>query len=150
MESRAGEGAGGTAARTREEPLDFTVRETDPLFVLRVRNPLHGTQYEVFLPEFPARESALCTCPDFARRARGTCKHLEGAFRFLEEHPVEAPRPRPAGRPAAAIWATVDIRRATRKAGPVTLSGLRAEGAALYDVAADDPARSEGPPRPGE
>ncbi len=106
--------------------------------MLRVRNPLHGTQYLVFLPEYPSRESALCTCPDFARRARGTCKHLEGAVRFLAGRPVEPPRPRAPGRPAVELWEAIDRARAVDAGNPPTLRALRATGALLYE-------ESEGP-----
>ncbi len=116
--------------RALEEPLDFTVRETSPLFTVRVRNPLHGTQYDAYVPEYPTASSAMCTCPDFARRAMGTCKHLEGLFRWLASHPAPEPKPRAQEPSTAALWEEIDRRRARRPVSP-TLVGMREVGELL-------------------
>lgn len=119
--------------RAVTEPLDFSVRETSPVLTLVVRNPLHGTQYLAYLPEHPARTGALCTCPDFARRGVEACKHLEGAFRWIAEHPDREERPRTVATDPYALWAEVDRRR--DRARPEAPSGrsLREAGAVLYE-----------------
>ena len=139
-----------TRARRRralEEPLEFSVLETDPGVILRVRNPLHGTQYRLYLPAYPRLDVALCTCPDFARRGLGTCKHLEGAARWIAEHPRLDPVPRSTGERPGELWARIDRRR--EAVGPDRLSGraLRQVGAALYD---EPEARRGRPPRGAE
>jgi hypothetical protein len=126
------------ARRTRsvEEPLDVRLRRADTYPLLEVRNPLHGTAYLVMLPEFPARDGALCTCTDFARRDLGTCKHIEAAHRWFLEHP-DAPPLRPARKVAPApIWREIDRRRASAEGslGPDSLRARRA-GAVLYERA---------------
>ncbi|HZY91572.1 MAG TPA: hypothetical protein VFG07_02175 [Thermoplasmata archaeon] len=125
-----------TGARRRravEEPLDYVAQETSPIVVLRVRNPLHGTQYQIYLPAYPSRDWALCTCPDFARRGLGTCKHLEGTGRWIAEHPVLEPRPRPPSPDVGARWAEIDRRRAVLNAATADGPALRSIGAALFD-----------------
>lgn len=102
-------------ARALEEPLDARLRARAPYPLLEVRNPLHGTVYLVMLPEFPLREAELCTCTDFARRGLGTCKHIEAAYRWLDEHPeAEAIRARTTPGPSpAAVWREIDRRLAS-------------------------------------
>ncbi len=126
------------ARRTRavEEPLDVRLRRRDVYPILEVRNPLHGTAYQVLLPEFPLATSALCTCTDFARRDLGTCKHIEAGHRWLTEHPdapslllPAQPRFRPYG-----YWKEVDRRQAIERTRPgVDGRGLRRVGAVLFD-----------------
>jgi hypothetical protein len=95
-----------------EEPLDVRLRTANPYPLLEVRNPMHGTEYLVMLPEYPARSSALCTCTDFAKRGLGTCKHIEAGICWLGEHPDARPA-RPFGResvPTARLWKRLDQR----------------------------------------
>lgn len=120
--------------RGLEEPLDFAVHTPGDVVVLRVRNPLHGTQYLLYLPAYPSREWALCTCPDFARRGLGTCKHLEGAARWIDAHPLaDFPAPAPGGA-TPSLWPEIDRRRAATSVRPLDGRALRAIGAALFDV----------------
>ena len=129
--------AGERRRRGREEPLQVSVRETSPVPHLRVRNPLHGTQYDLYFPGYPSLEGGLCTCPDFARRGLGTCKHLEAVRLWALEHPDLEPKPRPPGPPAGRLWAEVDRRRsAARGTDGRTLRGV---GAVLYDEAVTEP-----------
>ena len=122
-------------ARAIEEPLDLRLRE-DPRFVrLEVRNPLHGTRYEVVFPAYPARDWGFCTCTDFARRGIGTCKHLEASSIWLSEHSAEVPTGRPAP-PHDPGWEEVD--RRTRSLGRLRLPSslrIRYPGAALLTAA---------------
>jgi len=106
-------------ARALEEPLDVRLRRRRPFVVLEVRNPLHRTVHEVLLPEFPSRESALCTCTDFARRGLGTCKHIEAGLRWLGERPGAEPieaAPRLGSR-ASRIWRRADAGLAAARRG---------------------------------
>jgi hypothetical protein len=122
--------------RSVEEPLDVRLRSARPYPLLEVRNPIRETQYLVMLPEFPARESALCTCTDFARRGLGTCKHLEAGFRWLTEHPDAPPLLPDDGRPprSAAIWKRVDQRLAASAKDPsLPARRWRRAGAVLYE-----------------
>ncbi len=124
--------------RAVEEPLDVRLRRADVYPVLEVRNPLHGTAYEVLLPEYPATGAALCTCTDFARRGLGTCKHIEAALRWVADHPV-TDIPRGGGRPTPVgnrVWKEIDrrLRELPRASGPASLR-LRRPGAALYERA---------------
>ena len=123
--------AGARRQRALEEPLEYSVVESSPLVVLRVRNPLHGTRYLLYLPAFPARDWGLCTCPDFARRGLGTCKHLEGAASWTAGHPTLEPRPRQPVADPSAIWAAIDRRGAQRPDAPITGQRLRAIGSEL-------------------
>lgn len=112
--------------RAIEEALDVRVRSTDPYLRLEVRNPIHRTGYQVLLPTFPARDVALCTCTDFARRGLGTCKHIEATARWLEGHPApKAPGGRPSLRPR--LWTLIDRAIAARASdrGPESLAWRR-------------------------
>lgn len=122
--------------RAAEEPLDVRLRSREVYPMLDVRNPLHGTEYRVLLPEFPEPGSALCTCTDFARRGLGTCKHIEAGFAWLTAHP-EAPALGPTQEPtpsARALWKEIDRRLAGRTGhrAPPSLA-LRRPGAALFE-----------------
>jgi hypothetical protein len=124
-------------ARSLEEPLDVRLRRGRPFVLLEVRNPLHRTMHEVLLPEFPSRESALCTCTDFARRGLGTCKHIEAGVRWLGEHPgtdpIESP-PRLGAR-AARIWRRADAGLAAAlRGGEIDPVRWRRAGRALIDA----------------
>lgn len=100
-------------ARAIEEPLDFRPRPEYPFVALEVRNPARRTHYLVLLPALPDRSGALCTCPDFARRGVGTCKHLEAAWLWLPEHERElADLPRSTFEGGPGIWAEIDRRLA--------------------------------------
>lgn len=104
--------------------------------MLDVRNPLHGTEYRVLLPEFPRPDSALCTCTDFARRGLGTCKHIEAAFAWLSSHPEASAlgRPEAPGPSARGLWKEIDRRLGARADARVPLSlALRRPGAALFE-----------------
>ncbi len=112
--------------RAIEEALDVRVRSTEPYLRLEVRNPIHRTGYQVLLPTFPARDVALCTCTDFARRGLGTCKHIEAAARWLEGHPEpKAAGGRPTPRPR--LWSLIDRAIAARSSdrGPESLAWRR-------------------------
>ena len=123
-------------SRALEEPLDLRLRQREPFPVVEVRNPLHGTTYLVLRPAFPDREPALCTCPDFARRGLGTCKHIEAADRWLTNHPSATPSfPAEAGPPAATVWREIDRRLARESRSGVPWSRrLREPGAALIET----------------
>jgi hypothetical protein len=99
--------------RAAEEPLDLRVRALEPYPVLAVRNPLHGTEYRVLWPTYPAREVILCTCTDFARRGLGTCKHIEAALRWFPDHATEEPQLSRRPKPKALPWRTIDRAIAT-------------------------------------
>jgi hypothetical protein len=115
--------------RALEEPLDVIPRPDTRFLRLEVRNPARGTRYTVVLPAFPDRDGGFCTCTDFARRGLGTCKHLEAAWIWTQEHPAEALAPRPSA-PVGRGWPEVDRRlRALRF--PLTPRTLRQPGSAL-------------------
>jgi len=125
-------------SRALEEPLDLRLVRREPFPLVEVRNPLHRTAYLVMRPTFPDRAPALCTCPDFARRGLGTCKHIEAADRWLTNHPDAQP-PAP-GRPperTAAVWKEIDRRleRGGRERLPASVR-WRAAGAALFETPA--------------
>ena len=123
-------------ARAIEEALDVRLRTRDPYPLLEVRNPLHGTGYLVMLPDFPGRESALCTCTDFARRGLGTCKHIEAGLRWLTDHPEALPLPRRdrGGPRTAGLWKKIDQRESALSRDPAP-PGVRwrRPGALLVD-----------------
>jgi hypothetical protein len=98
--------------RALAEPLAVHRRPRTYYPVLEVRNPIHRTVYSVLLPEYPSRESAMCSCPDFGRRGLGTCKHIEAGLLWLESHPEEAaPDPRAADRTwVEEQWKEIDRR----------------------------------------
>lgn len=99
-------------ARAFEEPFELRPVEGSPYPILEVRNPIHGTHYRVWLPEYPARASALCSCADFARRGLGSCKHVEAALRWLGFRPERA-RPSGLGPPIpTGLWEEIDRRLA--------------------------------------
>ncbi len=115
--------------RALAEPLDVRWRSREPYPLLEVRNPLRGTRYLVLLPAYPDRESALCTCTDFARRGLGDCKHIESAWRWLgSRSETDDPLPAVEERPAPpAVWEEVD--RRLRGDPPLELRDIRALGA---------------------
>jgi hypothetical protein len=124
------------ARRTRavEEPLDVRPRDDLPFPSLEVSNPLHQTRYRVLLPGYPARDGAMCTCTDFARRGIGTCKHLEAGWIWLEANPLPNTH-RKVGRKTReiqALWREIELRQ-SRLPAPADLRGvdLRAPGAVL-------------------
>ena len=93
--------------RALETPLDVRPRP-DPRFVrLEVRNPAHGTRYDVVLPAYPDREGGFCGCSDFGRRGIGTCKHLEAAWIWVTDHPDEVPARVP-GPDLGEVWEEID------------------------------------------
>jgi hypothetical protein len=94
--------------RAAEEPLDLRVRARLPYPVLAVRNPLHGTEYRVLWPTFPARDVILCTCTDFARRGLGTCKHIEAVLRWFPAHEADEPELARRSKPKPLPWRTID------------------------------------------
>ena len=132
---RTGRGAAERAreARAREESLEVRLRSNDPYPVLRIRNPLHATQYWVHLPAYPDRDGALCTCPDFARRGMGTCKHLEATWLWLEEHPTLPETPPVAPVQVDQVWAEVDRRLTANQGRPLDGRRLRSPGSALVE-----------------
>ena len=73
-------------SRAIEEPLDVRPRDDSVYPSFEVRNPIRKTRYRVLWPEFPERGTALCTCTDFARRAVGTCKHLEAVWLWVDRN----------------------------------------------------------------
>jgi len=124
-------------SRALEEPLDIRLRQREPYPLVEVRNPLHKTAYLVMLPTYPERDTALCTCADFARRGLGTCKHIEAVDRWLSFHPGAAPAPggaAPAVRPSA-LWKEIDRRlsRVGREQAPPSLR-WRESGAVLFET----------------
>ena len=122
-------------SRALEEPLDLRLRQREPFPVVEVRNPLHKTTYLVLRPTFPDREPGLCTCPDFARRGLGTCKHIEAVDRWLTTHPSATPSTPPkAGPSVAAVWHEIDQRLAREPERQVPWSRrLREPGAVLIE-----------------
>ncbi len=96
---------------------------------------MRGTVYSVLVPEYPSRESAMCSCPDFGRRGLGTCKHVEASLLWLEEHRAEA-APDPAALDPASVeecWKEIDrqIDRVNSDAHPSPLT-VRVPGSILY------------------
>ena len=79
-------------ARAVTERLRVRPVRGQPFWALAVRNPVHHTHYQVVLPEYPSGEAQFCSCPDFARRGIGTCKHVEAATAWLAA-PPELARP---------------------------------------------------------
>jgi hypothetical protein len=123
-------------SRSLEEPLDIRLLQRDPYPLVEVRNPLHRTAYLVMQPTYPDRATALCTCPDFARRGLGTCKHIEAADRWLARHP-DTPPPataKPSVR-SPALWKEIDRRleREAKGSLPASLRWRRA-GDALFET----------------
>ncbi len=108
----SGEERAARRRRAAEEPLDVHWAPRGPVVEVEVRNPIHRTRYRVFFPEFPGRGSALCTCTDFARRALGTCKHIEAAWSWIPSAPDGPPPPMPAERLGAGVWEEADRRLA--------------------------------------
>jgi hypothetical protein len=126
------------------EPLDVVPwTPPAPFPFLEVRNPAHQTRYCVALPEFPERRGALCSCEDFARRGKGTCKHIEAAWVAVRSRPPEAIPPLDPEW-LRTVWAEVDRRAYTpregRWPGP---RELRASGRVVCE--ATDPYRAPGP-----
>jgi hypothetical protein len=75
--------------RGREDLVEVRRRPELPLVAFEAVNRARGSRYPVYLPAAPSLEGGMCTCEDFARRGRGTCKHLEAVATFLSEHPDE-------------------------------------------------------------
>jgi hypothetical protein len=123
-------------SRAVEEPLDVALLVRDPYPLLEVRNPLHRTTYRVMLPTFPDRAVALCTCPDFARRGLGTCKHIEAGGRWLERHATSRPSVPSPPTDTVPVWAEVD-RRQEQPSSPPRPESLqwRKTGAVLFERA---------------
>lgn len=120
-------------ARALEEPLDVRPEQTIPFLALEVRNPMRNSHYRVLVPAYPSREGALCSCPDFARRGIGTCKHLEAVWLYLERSPPTTPIRRAEPRATSELWAEID--RRLSRLDPRTTDGpaLRAIGAVLIE-----------------
>ena len=119
--------------RALEEPLDVRARPDHRFLRVEVRNPAHGTRYEVVLPAYPDRSAGFCTCTDFARRGIGTCKHLESAYLWAEEHPETAAHraPGPAMEPT---WVEIDRRlRSAPKALVPAAQRIRKAGSVLSE-----------------
>jgi len=137
--------------RAAEEPLDVRLRAREPFVDLDVRNPIHRTSYRVVFPEYPRRDSALCTCTDFARRGLGTCKHVEAAWGWLHDAQegstavVAGPTPvRTDG-----LWPGIErqLQRLTRSP-PTEIREVEAAGELLY--APEEERTSEGTEGPEE
>lgn len=121
-------------ARALEEPLDVQLRTAEPYPLLEVRNPIHGTEYLVMLPEYPAQSGSLCTCTDFARRGLGTCKHIEAGVRWVSDHPDAPPLRAPDGPHTTGVWKKVDQRLASSVRDLSTPSRRwRRAGAVLFE-----------------
>ena len=128
--------------RAAEEPLDIRVLAREPFVRLEVRNPLHRTRYLAVFPGYPARDAAMCTCTDFARRGLGSCKHLEAAWTWLEEHPLPAGADAEGATDAAtaAVWPELDRRlERLRRTPPGRIGELEAVGGPLFET---DPAEA--------
>lgn len=135
--------------RAAEEPLDVRWSAVEPVARLEVRNPAHRTRYEVLFPAFPRRDAALCTCTDFARRGLGTCKHIEAAWSWWEDHPSmpAGTAPPPAGRTDADLWRGIDRGlEALARRGPTTVRDLERVGRLLIEPPSD-PDGEGGPAR---
>ncbi len=102
-----------------------------PFWVLAVRNPVHHTRYQVALAEYPREESQFCSCVDFARKAIGTCKHIEAARAWLGGQPDLRLAPVP-GRGASALWKAIDRAGRASTAVPDALR-LRRAGRRLFE-----------------
>jgi hypothetical protein len=133
---RRAEGAPHSDAPGRgHEPLDVrAVEPAAPFPLLEVRNPSHGTRYQVALPGFPEKLGALCSCEDFSRRGKGTCKHIEAALVALRAQPPK-PVPAPSADWAESVWAEVDRRQALLSPGAIPgPRDLRAAGRAVIEA----------------
>ncbi|HYA10325.1 MAG TPA: hypothetical protein VEH10_01450 [Thermoplasmata archaeon] len=133
--------------RAVEEPLDVRLRSSEPFVDLEVRNPVHRTSYRVLFPEYPARDSALCTCTDFARRGLGTCKHVEAGWSWLEGQPTLTGATPTSARPHAAsgLWNEIGRRLgALVRSGPTTIRDVEAPGTLLYEEPAPEKPKGEG------
>lgn len=120
-------------ARALTERLRVRSIPGQPFWVLAVRNPVHHTHYQVVLPEYPSGEAQFCSCPDFARRGIGTCKHVEAATAWLSSHP-ELPRPPETRRSTLGIWRQVDRARAGALTSPrPDAVRLREPGRVLFE-----------------
>ena len=101
--------------------------------MLEVRNPVHHTRYRVLLPEYPGEGGEICSCPDFARRGIGTCKHVEAASAWLTAR-RDLARPSFRARGAGSLWKALDRARiaAARSERPPAVR-LREPGRLLFD-----------------
>jgi hypothetical protein len=122
-------------SRAHEELFDIRTVPRAPFFLLEVGNPLRGTRYRVYFPAYPLTEPSACDCTDYARRAVGTCKHLEAARLWLEEHPKGIPPGPPSRGPwSAALWREIDARQLLRLRDAHAPSlRWRRPGAVLYE-----------------
>jgi hypothetical protein len=120
-------------ARAVTERLRVRPVPGQPFWVLAVRNPVHRTHYQVCLPEYPSGEAQFCSCPDFARRGIGTCKHVEAAAAWLAAHPEVTLGPsRRSG--ASTLWRAIDAAREEYPSDPRPAAiRLRASGRTLFD-----------------
>jgi hypothetical protein len=120
-------------ARAVTERLRVRPVRGQPFWALEVRNPVHHTHYLVLLPEYPADSSQFCSCPDFARRGIGTCKHVEAATAWLESHP-ETPRPPEPHHGTAALWQAIGVlQRMARTSSSADAVRLRQAGRLLFE-----------------
>ncbi len=94
-------------ARAVTERLRVRPVPGQPFWVLAVRNTVHHTHYQVFLPEYPSGEARFCSCVDFSRKGIGTCKHVEAATAWLESHP-DVTRPAASRQGVASVWRAID------------------------------------------
>lgn len=106
-------------SRALEEVLDVRrVRGPPYLRTLEVRNPRHQSHYTLYVPAYPDRTGTYCGCVDFARRDLGTCKHIEAAWLWLDDHPDEKPTDPDGVR--TDLWAAIErrVRRLPRNLPP--------------------------------
>lgn len=131
-------------ARAIDEPFDVRPVPGLPTRALEVRNPVRKTHYLALLPAYPDRVGSLCTCPDFARRGIGTCKHLEAAFLWLQEHPEDGVAELPG--PPSGVWRAVDraLEESRRSQEPDALK-YRRPGAVLFEMGERSGGRSARP-----
>ena len=141
--------------RAAEEPLDLRARSLAPFLDVEVRNPIHRTSYHVLFPEFPRRDSALCTCTDFARRGLGTCKHLEAAWSWLQTAPA-LPSPDPDRTDEDEVWKRIDgSLESVVKNRPSRIRDVERAGEVLFEKrpaterSGDGPGETVGPSKAG-
>lgn len=119
--------------RGREELFDVRADRRSPFPALEVRNPGHGTRYEVFWPTYPLADPLFCDCADFAHRGLGTCKHIEAARLWAAEHEGELALPF-AHRSPPVEWGELDRAAAVLEGGRgITPHRLRWGEAALLE-----------------
>jgi hypothetical protein len=124
-------------SRGREDLLDVRRLRELPLVAFEAVNRGRGSRYPVYLPAAPSLEGGMCTCEDFARRGRGTCKHLEAVGLFVAKHPEEAVAS-PRSTPLPRAWEEIDLRLAELGRDPRPWPvRLRWVGRALIDPLSD-------------